>query len=107
LVIKVITNKGNKVMEEVTEFADINESNRYLQDYDFRKEISVDTIAVKSEGIKANTYVEIIIESLDRNDFKIKTVGYAYFPLFLLPDGSGIPPPEEKQAKFIQNKGDF
>jgi hypothetical protein len=35
------------------------------------------------------TYMEIMIETIDRSDMKEKIVGYAYFPLFV--NNMGIP----------------
>jgi hypothetical protein len=37
--------------------------------------------------IDPTTFLEIVVETIDRHDMKEKIIGFAYFPLFLTKDG--------------------
>ena len=39
------------------------------------------------QSLDQTTFIEIVVETIDRSDMIEKIVGYAYFPLFLAPDG--------------------
>jgi hypothetical protein len=41
--------------------------------------------------LNPTTFLEIIVETIDRVDMKEKIIGFAYFPLFLTPDAAGPP----------------
>lgn len=36
-------------------------------------------------------FIEIMVETIDRSDMTEKIVGFAYFPLFMMPDGKQTP----------------
>jgi len=70
-------------------------------------EIRPETLVKKAKSLHPTTYIEIVVESIDRSDFSEKIVGYAYFPLFLMADQTFLPPFEESTQQFIYNKGDY
>ena len=41
--------------------------------------------------LNPTTFLEIIVETIDRFDMKEKIIGFAYFPLFLNPNANGAP----------------
>lgn len=59
-----------------------------VQSYDFRMEIRPENqIGGNKNRLDPTTYLEIVIETIDRSDMKEKIIGFAYFPLFLTKDG--------------------
>ena len=67
-------------------------------------EIRPDQLFNPQESIDPTVFMEIVVETIDRVDLNEKIVGYAYFPLFLTPDGSG-PPLDTGFIKYIYNEG--
>ena len=55
-----------------------------IQVYDFRMEIRHDNQLVPSGSLDPSTFIEIVVETIDRSDMVEKIVGYAYFPLFII-----------------------
>jgi len=72
--------------------------------FDFRMEIRPENLEKASRGIWPTTYIEIIVETMDRSDMNNKIIGFAYFPLFLVKDGT-VPPNDDKASSFIYNDG--
>lgn len=72
--------------------------------FDFRMEIRPDQLYIPQNSIDPTVFIEIVVETVDRIDLTEKIVGYAYFPLFLIPDGSG-PPIDTSLKKYIFNEG--
>jgi len=62
----------------------INDSTRMKQVYDFRMEIRLENQLIPSSSLDPSTFIEIVVETIDRSDMVEKIVGYAYFPLFII-----------------------
>ena len=107
LIIRGITNTNDKMIGSTKTYSEINDSTRQIQVYDFRMEIRPENQVKKSKTLHPTTYMEIMIETVDRSDMTEKIVGYAYFPLFLMADQSLTPPFEESTQQFVYNQGDF
>ena len=80
-------------------YPDVSTSTRLIQNFDHRQEIRPDTHITKQYSLDPSTWIEIMVETVDRSDMMEKIVGFAYFPLFLAPDG--------KQTPFNANATDF
>ena len=86
-----ITKNQTKVLQTTKALAEINESTRMIQSFNFRHEIRPEHQSVPQPYLNPTTFLEIIVETIDRLDMKEKIVGFAYFPLFLTPDAAGPP----------------
>ena len=106
LLIRGITSQQVKILNTSKAFMDINQSTRMVQTYDFRWEIRPEDQITKSDSLNPTTYIEIVVETIDRSDMLEKIVGYAYFPLFLTKDGNQ-PPNNPKEPKFLFNEGSY
>lgn len=81
LSVRGINVKQEKVTAAEKAFPEINDSTRQTQIFSFRLEIRPET--TKSKYLSPTTWMEIMIETIDRSDMAEKIIGYAYFPLFL------------------------
>jgi hypothetical protein len=85
-------------------FSDVNDSTRMVQDYLFRFEARPDGMIQKKPSLDPTTFLEIMIETIDRSDMNEKIVGFAYFPLFLALDGDQLPY-DSNVEEFLFNEG--
>ena len=67
-------------------------------------EVRPTTLIQPKQYLDPTTFLEIMIETIDRVDFNEKVVGFAYFPLFLVQDGSQWPF-DEFVTDYIPNEG--
>ena len=72
-------------------FSDIDTSTKMVHDYNFRFEVRNDNMVGKKPFLDPTTFLEIMIETIDRTDMNEKIVGFSYFPLFLALDGDQLP----------------
>ena len=84
----------------------IDESTRMVQNCDFRMEIRPETQIVPAQSLDPTTYMEIVVETIDRSDMIEKIVGYAYFPLFLGRD-AGNSPAHPGVDQFLFHEGAY
>lgn len=87
LLIRGLTKDQTKFMNAMKCFSDIDTSTRMVHDYNFRFEVRNDSTIGKKPTLDPTSFLEIMIETIDRTDMNEKIVGFAYFPLFLAPDG--------------------
>lgn len=87
LLIRGLNKTQNKVMNALKCFSDIDTSTRMAHDYNFRFEVRNENMVGKKPSLDPTTFLEIMIETIDRTDMNEKIVGFAYFPLFLALDG--------------------
>ena len=59
--------------------------------------------------IDPTTFMEIVIETIDRSDMKEKIIGFCYFPLFLAKDGvtSIFDARDAEQVGFLFHEGAY
>ena len=62
-----------------------------IQNFDYRQEIRPETHITKQYSLDPTTWLEIMVETVDRTDMTEKIVGFAYFPLFITTDGKSTP----------------
>ena len=67
-------------------------------------EVRPTTLIQPKQYLDPTTFLEIMVETIDRVDFNEKVVGFAYFPLFLVQDGSQWPY-DESVTDYIPNEG--
>jgi hypothetical protein len=87
LLIRGLNKSQKKVMNALKCFSDIDTSTRMAHDYNFRFEVRNENMVGKKPALDPTTFLEIMIETIDRTDMNEKIVGFAYFPLFLALDG--------------------
>ena len=88
LLIRGLTKKQEKVINAYKCFPEINDSTRMIQNFEFRMEVRPTTLIQPKQYLDPTTFLEIMVETIDRVDFNEKILGFAYFPLFLVQDGS-------------------
>jgi hypothetical protein len=69
-------------------------------------EIRPDTLIQRQQSLDPTTFLEIMIETIDRADFNEKVVGFAYFPLFLTSDGANFPY-DSADTDYVPNEGHY
>ena len=84
-------NDQRKVIQTEKFFPNFRSSTKLIQNFDFRLEIRPNTLVVHKGSLDPTTWIELMIETIDRSDMTDKIVGFAYFPLFLAPTGQSVP----------------
>lgn len=59
-----------------------------------------------TNSLDPTTFIEIVVETIDRSDMVEKIVGYAYFPLFLGANAENTPN-HPKVDKFLFHEGAY
>jgi hypothetical protein len=107
LLVRGINNKQEKTFTSAKAYPDIVDSTRQIQSYDFRMEIRPEAqLKGGKTKIDPTTFIELIVETIDRQEMSEKIIGFAYFPLFLTKDAE-FPPYESTATQYIYNQGAY
>lgn len=101
LTVRGVTSAYQKIVPTTRTFCELEESARMIQVYNHRVEIRPETLTQKRSSLDPTTYMEIMIETIDRSDMNEKTVGFAYFPLFM--DDRQEPVTDASSRDFVFN----